>query len=195
MSSSTVWRQLQTPDEVADALVGLYEQRGDHAYSEVVTQIEHATQCAGCAVEAGSGEATVIAAFLHDIGHLLVDERNEDGEVVTDFRHEDIGARFLTNWFDESVTAPVALHVAAKRYLCAVEPSYHDELSPASVHSLVLQGGPMSVDEVVDFEAEAHVDAAVDLRRWDETAKVAGAASPSLPEMRDRIAAYLASGR
>lgn len=193
MTTMPVWRELQQPTEIADALVGLFEQRGDQKYSEVVTQIEHATQCAGCAVEEGSDDATVLAAFLHDIGHLLVNERDDDGEVRTDFHHEDVGARFLANWFDEPVTVPVQLHVPAKRYLCAVEPSYHDELSPASVHSLVLQGGPMSDDEVSAFEASPHADAAVALRRWDEAAKVAGAAAPSLDEMRARIVAYLAT--
>ncbi|MEM8709256.1 MAG: phosphonate degradation HD-domain oxygenase [Actinomycetota bacterium] len=191
MTTMPVWRELEQPAEIADALVGLFERRGGQKYSEVVTQIEHATQCAGCAVDEGSDDATVLAAFLHDIGHLLVNERDDDGEVRTDFHHEDVGARFLANWFDDAVTVPVRLHVPAKRYLCAVEPTYHDELSPASVHSLALQGGPMSVDEVADFEARPFFDAAVALRRWDEDAKVAGASAPSLDEMRARIVAYL----
>jgi len=191
MATMPVWRELAQPAEIADALVGLFEERGDEKYSEAVTQIEHATQCAGCAIEEGAGEATVLAAFLHDIGHLLVNERDDDGEVRADFHHENVGARFLANWFDDAVTMPVQLHVSAKRYLCAVEPSYHDELSSASVHSLTLQGGPMSDDEVIAFAALPHLDAAVSLRRWDEQAKVEGAAAPSLDEMRARIVAYL----
>ena len=191
MTTMPVWRELEQPAEIADALIWLFEERGDQKYSEVVSQIEHASQCAGCAIEEGSDDATVLAAFLHDIGHLLVNERDDDGEVRTDFHHEDVGARFLANWFDESITAPVQLHVPAKRYLCTVEPSYHDELSPASIHSLALQGGLMSSNEVAAFEASPHVGAAVSLRRWDEQAKVAGAAAPSLEEMRARIVAYL----
>lgn len=191
MTDTTVWRELNTPDEIADALIGLFERKGTGRYSEVVDQIEHATQCAGLAVDAGSDDATVLAAFLHDVGHLLMNERNDDGEMVTDFHHEQVGSRFLANWFDDPVTVPVQLHVAAKRYLCAVEPSYHDELSPTSVHTLMLQGGPMSVDEVAAFESNPHLDAAVDLRRWDEQAKVAGAAAPSLADMHARLVAYL----
>ena len=191
MSDTVVWRELDTPEAIADALVGLFEQRGTGKYSEVVNQIEHATQCAGLAAEAGSDDATVLAAFLHDVGHLLMNERDENGEMSSDFHHEQVGARFLANWFDEPVTVPVELHVPAKRYLCAVEPSYHDELSPTSVHTLMLQGGPMSVDEVADFEASPHLDAAVNLRRWDEQAKVAGAPAPSLADMRTRLVDYL----
>jgi phosphonate degradation associated HDIG domain protein len=191
MATMPIWRELAQPAEIADALVELFEQRGDEKYSEVVTQIEHATQCAGCAIAEAAGDATVLAAFLHDIGHLLVNEQDDDGEIRADFHHENVGARFLANWFDDAVTMPVQLHVSAKRYLCAVEPSYHDELSSASVHSLTLQGGPMSDDEVIAFEAMPHIDAAVSLRRWDEQAKVEGATAPSLDEMRARIVAYL----
>ena len=191
MSTDVVWRRLETPEQIADALIALFERKGTGKYSEAVDQIEHATQCAGRAIDAGSDDATVLAAFLHDVGHLLMNERDEDGEMVTDFHHEEVGARFLANWFDEPVTVPVELHVPAKRYLCAVEPSYHDELSPTSVHTLLLQGGLMSVDEVAEFDANPHRDAAVDLRRWDEQAKVAGAPAPSLASMRERLVRYL----
>jgi predicted HD phosphohydrolase len=65
----------------------------------------------------------------------------------------------------------VALHVAAKRYLCAVDEDHIASLSHGSVASLARQGGPMDADEVVRFRAlPAHFDA-LRLRRWDDSGK------------------------
>lgn len=75
------------------------------------------------------------------------------------------------------------LHVAAKRYLCATDAGYFAKLSPASVHTLKLQGGPMSAPEVAQFESERYFTAAVRVRRWDDAGKVAGLKTP-------RLAAY-----
>ena len=152
-------------------------------YAEAVSQREHALQCAALAAAEGADDAVVVAALLHDIGHLLGAEAGEsDAAVTIDHRHEDIGARHLRQWFGPSVTAPVALHVDAKRYLCATETGYHATLSAASVRSLELQGGPMSPAEVIAFEQRPHWQAGVALRRWDDLAKVPGAATPSLDD-------------
>ncbi len=70
----------------------------------------------------------------------------------TDHRHEAAGAQALSGLFGEAVCRPIALHVAAKRYLCAVEPGYLDALSAASAHPLALRGGPVTADEAVRFE-------------------------------------------
>jgi len=187
------WRSLTSPADVADALVGLYERRGSRHYDETVTQTEHALQCAARAIVDGADDETVAAAFLHDIGHLLMPEEGDDdsGDGV-DRHHEQVGGRFLANWFGDGVVASVRLHVAAKRYLCAVDRRYHDGLSPASVQSLIVQGGPMSEPEVADFGSAAHREAAVDLRRWDDLAKVPGALTPTLHELRERLVAVLA---
>ncbi|MBU6295712.1 MAG: phosphohydrolase, partial [Planctomycetes bacterium] len=65
-------------------------------------------------------------------------------------------------------------------------------LSPPSVKSLELQGGPMSPSEVRDFQSNPHHRAAVELRRLDDEAKVPGlptpAASDFLVEMRQFLA-------
>jgi predicted HD phosphohydrolase len=53
-------------------------------------------------------------------------------------------------------------------------------LSGPSVTSLMLQGGPMSPAEQEAFRGNPHWQAALRLRRYDEAAKVAGAATPSL---------------
>ncbi len=106
-----------------------------------------------CARSEGAPDHLVAAALLHDVGHLVSDDNvTLDDDLTDDFHHERVGAQYLARWFGPEVTAPVALHVAAKRYLCAVEPGYLDGLSPSSTRSLALQGGPMSADEVTRFE-------------------------------------------
>lgn len=169
MSSSPVrpWRHLATPSEVADALCDLYTARGDDRYDEAVTQTAHAVQAAEFARADGAPPALVAAALLHDVGHLLEGEIDRD----RDLHHEDVAARFLANWFGPDVTEPIRLHVAAKRYLCAVEPKYVATLSAASVDSLRLQGGSMSADEAREFAARPAADDAIRLRRWDDLAK------------------------
>jgi gamma-butyrobetaine dioxygenase len=144
-------------------------------YDEAVTELEHALQAAALAIADGAPDHLVAAALLHDVGHLVSDDNvTIDEQLSEDFEHERVGARHLARWFGPDVTAPVALHVAAKRYLCAVEPGYLDGLSPSSVRSLALQGGPMSTAEVDRFERLAHHREATLVRRWDDRAKVAG---------------------
>lgn len=122
-----------------DELAERFASHGAEPYGEAVSQAEHALQCATLAERAGCSDSLVVAALLHDIGHLYEDPAQIDEE---DLRHEEFGARLLRELFPESVWQPVRLHVSAKRFLCAVDPSYHASLSPASRHSLVLQGGP-----------------------------------------------------
>ena len=86
-------------------------------------------------------------------------------------RREDIGNALLKRWFGPEVTEPVRLHVAAKRYLCATRAGYLEALSPASVHSLGLQGGPMASEEVAAFEAQPYARDAVQVRIYDDLAK------------------------
>lgn len=143
-------------------------------YDEVVTQLEHALQCAQLATEAGASDELVVAALLHDIGHLLLGRASDDA----DLRHESLGAQKLGAVFGPRVGAAVGLHVSAKRYLCAVEPDYRANLSPASEQSLVLQGGPLGAAEVEAFEHKKGFADAVQVRRWDDLAKVPGAPTP-----------------
>lgn len=158
-------------------------------YDEEVTELEHALQAAALAHADGAPDHLVAAALLHDVGHLVSDDNVPlDEDLAEDFHHERVGARYLARWFGPEVTAPVALHVAAKRYLCAVEPGYLDDLSPSSARSLALQGGPMSPAEVEAFERLAHHDAATLVRRWDDRAKVAGLAVADLADYRSLLA-------
>jgi len=169
-----------------DSLIELYASpAATRLYDEYVTELDHALQAAALARADGASDHLVAAALLHDVGHLVGDDNvGLDDELTDDFHHERVGARYLTQSFGPAVTAPVALHVAAKRYLCTVEPAYLAGLSPSSVRSLGLQGGPMSADEVEAFERRPHHEAAVLVRRWDDLAKVAGLAVADFEDYR-----------
>jgi len=148
--------------------------------NENVSQLAHACQCALLAEQAGAAGTLIAAALLHDIGHL-VDKRFEQGQAnQIDRHHEDIGAAYLAATFSAAVTAPIRMHVAAKRYLCFAEKAYFDTLSPASVRSLTLQGGIFSADEATAFVEQSYAKDAIDLRKWDDLAKVPNLATPSL---------------
>ncbi|WP_217807049.1 phosphonate degradation HD-domain oxygenase [Andreprevotia lacus] len=147
---------------------------------EAVSQLEHALQSAQCAERDGADAALVTAALLHDVGHLVTGQADDELARGIDDRHEQTGVAALSKLFGNNVLAPIALHVSAKRYLCATEPGYASSLSPASLLSLQLQGGVMSAEETSRFAANPHADAAVALRRWDDEAKVVGLPTPSL---------------
>ena len=144
----------------------LYDNQGLAPYGECISQRDHALQCASLARDAGSDGNLIVAALLHDIGHLLEDI---DGRVMN--RHDSYGADILSRWFNEGVTEPVRLHAQAKRYLCTVEPSYQQGLSEASRISLQHQGGLMSEQELRAYESNPASEAATRLRRWDDAAK------------------------
>ncbi|MCM5682880.1 phosphohydrolase [Schlegelella sp. S2-27] len=168
-------------DRLLQSIEALYTARGQRLYSgrhaERVTALEHALQCAQLAEWADADEPLVAAAFLHDLGHLLIDEPVPGDQ---DDRHEECALDLLCADFGAAVTGPIRLHVAAKRYLCAREPGYQSGLSAASAHTLSLQGGPMTPVEAAAFEALPHAMEAVQLRRWDDLAKVPGKPTPPL---------------
>jgi gamma-butyrobetaine dioxygenase len=146
-----------------EAIAELFAGPGARDYlGEPVSIGRHMRQAGRLAEAAGADTSLVVAALLHDIGHL----RNE-----TDSRHGDAGAQWLSQWFGDAVTEPVRLHVAAKRYLCATEPGYFALLSPESVRTLALQGGPMTAGQAAAFEALPFARDAVAVRRWDDEAK------------------------
>ena len=162
-------------DFVADILE-LYDRLGHLHYGEDVSQAEHAAQTAHHARADGAPAELIAASLLHDIGHLLQKVGEDAADRGLDTRHEHIGAGYLARGFGPRVTNPVRLHVAAKRFLALREPAYAQGLSPASIQSLALQGGPMTEAEAAAFLVEPGAAEALRLRRYDELGKIVGAA-------------------
>ncbi|MEU6235467.1 TauD/TfdA family dioxygenase [Kitasatospora sp. NPDC047058] len=180
-----------------DAIAGLFAGEGAGEYlGEEVTMAEHMLQAGAAAEAAGAPAHLVAAALLHDVGHFF-DEHGQgalhgrDLMQGQDNRHSDSGADWLAQWFGPEVTEPVRLHVAAKRYLCAVEPGYREQLSEASEYTLQVQGGPMDGRQAAAFAALPGAADAVAVRRWDERAKAAGAATPGFEHFRPLLAALM----
>ena len=162
-------------------ICALFDRHGGRMYAgEPVTQLEHALQTAHAAERAGADAALVTAALLHDLGHLI----NDQGETPTargiDDVHQYAALPFLRPLFGDDVLDPIRLHVDAKRYLCAAEPDYFQALSADSKRSLALQGGPYDSEAAAAFASRPGAGSAIALRRWDDAAKTAGAATPSL---------------
>jgi phosphonate degradation associated HDIG domain protein len=175
---------------VADEVFAIFAKRGASAYfGERVTTTEHSLQAAYFAQAEAAPAWLVVAALLHDIGHLVEDVPDDVAAWTVDARHEEIGGHWLARRLGPEVSEPVRLHVPAKRYLCATDASYVARLSPASVLTLKLQGGPMSPGEVAAFETERHFREAVRVRQWDDRGKVAGMTTPGLTDFRALIEA------
>jgi phosphonate degradation associated HDIG domain protein len=155
------------------------EGKGQRQYGlSAINQRAHALQAAWLAEQAGCDAALISACLMHDIGHMVHDLGEDPAGKGIDDRHEELAATWLARWFGDAVTEPVRLHVAAKRFLCASEPDYFAKLSPDSVRSLALQGGPMTDAECAAYRANPHSEAATSLRRFDEAAKVKGLDTP-----------------
>ncbi len=168
------------PQDAIAAIEAMFAERGGLMYGEHVTQREHALQCATFAERAGASPSLIVAALMHDVGHMLHRDAGAALREGKDDHHETIGAKYLGRWFAADVTAPIALHVQAKRYLCIVEAGYHDLLSDVSKRSLEIQGGPMSKFDAAAFAGNAHLVGAIRLRRWDDDAKVSDMDTPDL---------------
>ena len=170
---------------MADVVDGIFEkfyENGGELYhgGEVVTQLEHALQTAWFLEQEGAADTLVAAGLLHDYGHVMGKSSGDLSGREVDGTHEETGARFLSRSFVLAVTEPGRLHVAAKRYLCTVDPDYFGQLSPVSVRSLELQGGAFSDAEVKVFEANPFCGDAVRLRMCDEKGKVPDLETPGL---------------
>ena len=171
-----------------DQLIESLSQHGHSQYGgEAVTQLEHALQTALLAEQHNASASLISAALLHDFGHLCHDLPNNAPEQGVDDCHEDLGHQYLKALFPSEVVEPVRLHVAAKRYLCAISDSYLIQLSEPSRLSLQLQGGVMSNGEVQVFRANAFADSAIQLRQWDDLAKDPDLKTPPL----DHFTPYL----
>lgn len=183
--------------DIVERIEILFNAYGHSAYEghrrESVTALQHALQCAQLAEWAQADDSLVVAALLHDIGHFVESPAASD---LFDDVHEMRAVPFLAAAFGPAVVEPVRLHVQAKRYLVATDRSYAATLSPASVHSLALQGGPMCEEECRLFEDLPYALEGVALRRWDDLAKTPGKKTPPLdyylPLLRSVIAGTVA---
>ncbi len=164
-----------------ETIVNLFDQKGSQMYGgEAVTQLEHALQCATLACEAGKSNELITACLLHDVGHLIHDLGNHPtNKGLNDF-HEHRALPILRDLFEPAVTEPIRLHVAAKRYLCASNPDYWEKLSHESKRSLELQGGVFSQEAASKFISLPYGADAVELRIYDDRAKVSNKPSSSL---------------
>jgi len=178
--------QLSTVDQVFAVL----ETGGGTAYfGEPVSVLEHSLQTANMIQESGGDHTLVTAALLHDLGHLLHADGEDAAQRGLDTRHEELAVAALAGHLPAAVLDPIRMHVAAKRYLCFAEPGYMAELSPASLESLTLQGGPMTATEAEAWLATPHAREAVRLRRADDAAKIAGLSVPGVDSYRPLLAA------
>lgn len=175
-----------------EAIFSDFDRCGDRSYGEQVSQLEHMLQSAQLAVADGAPDAQVAAALLHDIGHFEEPEPADGADPGTDLAHEVRAARSLATLFGPDVWRPVALHVAAKRYLCAVEPGYLESLSHASLASLKVQGGAFTEAQAARFVALPYAQEALRLRRYDDGAKQPGLATPPLSHYRPLLQGLLA---
>lgn len=169
-----------------DELFARLRASADEPYiGEPISQLEHALQCAALARGARADDDMVVAALLHDVGHLVAPDDAARMPELGVVDHEAIGARIVREvGLPESVVWLVAHHVAAKRYLVATRSEYAAKLSEASKATLALQGGPMNASEIAAFEAEPRWKAALRLRAWDEQAKLVGWSGPPLDDYR-----------
>lgn len=179
---------------IATEIISLYQQHGGAEYAgEKVTQLEHMVQAAQLAEQQGHGEEVILAAFLHDIGHICVTAAGAhemDGYGIKD--HEAVGGSFLQErGFSKRLIRLVEAHVEAKRYLTWQSPAYYEQLSDASKKTLAYQGGRMTDEEAHAFEQYPLFDLIITMRLWDEKAKVEGLPVPDLARYHGMIVRHL----
>lgn len=186
---------------IVGVISALFERSANISYGDgQVSMCAHMLQSGLLAEEAEASPRLAAAALLHDVGHFGTDFSLDFGDdhhtlmqaMRKDRRHEEAGANLLGPYFGPEVAEPIRLHVSAKRYLCAVEPSYHSCLSATTRHTLGLQGGPMDETEVAEFESRPFSRDAIQVRRWDDLAVVGDAKTPDFDHFRPLLAGLLA---
>ena len=172
---------IRMDNDITSFLLNLLQTKGsDLQYgNENVTQLEHALQCAELTEKNNCSKEIITAALLHDIGHLLYDGKDPIHK-GKDGHHENLGADYLAQYFDEKVTLPIRAHVNSKRYLVFVEKDYYNSLSEASKISLAAQGGSFTKEEAEKFINQPFMKEAVELRKFDDLAKELNKKTPPI---------------
>jgi predicted HD phosphohydrolase len=167
--------------------------KADEYLGEDITLVEHMIQCAELARKEGAPSWLVIAALLHDIGHILVPDAAAAQDSGVDLHHDEVGAQWIAERFPDNVVQAVRLHVDAKKYLVATDSSYYGKLSAASQITLAIQGGVFTEQEAEIFLNLPYAAEAIRLRLWDDAGKIRGAATASLLDFEsemDQVGSY-----
>ncbi len=176
-----------TNQNIIDEIIEAFNEKGHLEYGERVNMREHMLQSAVFAEQDGANDLIIAAALLHDYGHFTHGLGEDIADHGIDGKHEEVGAEYLKDYFRPEIIEPMRLHVAAKRYLCAVDAEYFAMVSPASLQSLELQGGPFTPEEVKEFEKNPYFKQAIQVRRYDEAGKVPGMETPPIEHYRSII--------
>ena len=177
-----------TKHNIVEFLGSIFDRRGGEEYlGEPVSMGQHMLQGATFAEQNGQPDEIVVAALLHDVGHFTSEFGTFTMDDTEDRHHEEAGAQVLDRFFPAIITDCVRYHVAAKRYLCATKEEYFSRLSEASVHSLNLQGGPMSADEVAEFEKNPNLKQIIEVRYLDDAGKIPDMETPDFWHFAPRI--------
>lgn len=160
-----------------DELLALLEATAGFDDDEDVDMLTHGLQCAATLAQWRPADQELqVAGLVHDLGHVRC-----PGDPSA---HDVVGARMIEPLFGPRVAWLVRHHVLAKRYLVATDPVYRQQLSPRSVETLDLEGGPLDSETVARLEAHPDLDAVLTLRRADEAAKEPSRAVPALDHWR-----------
>jgi len=180
---------------IADEILSMIERHGHIEYGEQVTQKAHMYQSAKLAEKEGYDQETILASFLHDIGHICVLDQDTEFERLGEYgvmRHDRIGGDYLRDrGFSEKVAALVEGHVAAKRYLTFTDPKYYERLSEASKKTLEYQGGEMTEEEAREFDKSELFGMSLKMRTWDDEAKEPDTKTGNMEYLRQMIVEYL----
>ncbi len=180
-----------------EEIFSLYEKFGNEEYGEEVTQLEHMVQAAQLAEKEGYDEEVILAAFLHDIGHLLPAPAHDEkmGEFGAK-NHDIMGGDYLRQkGFSEIIAVLVEGHVQAKRFLTYKSSKYFQTLSEASRQTLEYQGGKMSPAEAIAFEQTPYFALIIKMREWDEEAKEVDKPVPALDKYKEMMNRHLSSSQ
>lgn len=158
-------------DQAIEEILDAFAACGDLDYGENISMREHMLQTAYLAESSGGSDDLIVAALLHDYGHLVCNLPNNTFSEGKDNFHETVGARALANWFGDGIVGAIRLHVDAKRYLCAATPDYESKLSEASIITLAVQGGPMGEREMTEFRRQSGHSMALRIRVYDDLGK------------------------
>jgi len=186
---------MESYETVINDIISLFEKYGSSDYiGEPITQTEHMIQAAMFAEENKEDLHSILAAFLHDIGHLL--EINDSAKYMGKLgimNHEVIGKEYLlSKGFSHKTASLVENHVKAKRYLVTKFPDYLEKLSPASRETLLHQKGLMNNQEIIEFEADPLFQESLRIRGYDDKAKIIGYKIKPLDYYRELMTEYFA---